>query len=380
MHVRSLEQDLLLLLLKLLLAGFGNNDRWSSLQETKLIIMSATMDVHPLQDYFSCLQKAEGGQNANPIIVRGRRFPVEIVHIDEIRGYLGGIPKALDDLASRFVEVSGTGVRALDGITLPGDCVLVFAATYADICEIQQGFERVRRSRAAAVPGAATVPLDVMFLHSMQSREDQEMAIAPHLPDTLKVVVATNVAESSLTIPNVKVVVDLGHQLQVDSSCSSSAGTMSRVWCSKASAGQRAGRAGRLFPGVVIRLFTRETFQNLPDFGKPDIALLNLSCTILRARGLFQSRFPDVSVVELLQQLLDSPRPEDVGASLQELQRLGAITKTSSPVSCELTRLGKQGTELADRGHSPGSVCPLGSCHGVRGGLCDHGSGRKHTR
>lgn len=118
-HVRSLEQDLLLLLLKLLMGGRGNDGRWASLKKAKLIIMSATMDVHPLQDYFRCLQNADGGENGSPIIVKGRRFPVEIVHIDKIWGYLGGLPKALDDLATRFVEISGTGVRALDGNTFP---------------------------------------------------------------------------------------------------------------------------------------------------------------------------------------------------------------------------------------------------------------------
>ncbi|CAM6098963.1 unnamed protein product [Calypogeia fissa] len=371
-HVRSVEQDLLLLLLKLLLSGMGletTGPSWQSFHSTKLIIMSATMEVRPLQDYFSCLlMKTHEARAQNvghpPIIIRGRTFPVKIVHMDELLGYLPCLPKAVADLGTRFLETSGTGVRALDRTNLPhfaidlitglvmhvgnvGDCILVFVATLSDIFEIQQGFERVGKSRDHAT---SFPPLDVMFLHSMLSKEDQEAAIAPSRAGTLKVIIATNVAESSLTIPNVRVVFDLGHQLQLDHhDQSASRGMISRIWCSKASARQRAGRVGRLFPGVVIRLYTRDTFNNFPEYETPDIALQNLGSTILRVKSLFRNRFPKFSVLELLQQLLNSPENGDVEDSMQELQKLGAISKPScsSSDSFELTLLGRLATELS---------------------------------
>ncbi|CAM6098966.1 unnamed protein product [Calypogeia fissa] len=370
-HVRSVEQDLLLLLLKLLLSGMGlktTGPSWKLFHSSKLIIMSATMEVRPLQDYFSCLlmkTHEAPAQNVGhpPIIIRGRTFPVKIVHMDEILGYLPCLPKAVADLGTRFLETSGTGVRVLDRTNLPhfaidlitglvmhvgnvGDCILVFVATLSDIFEIREGFERVGKSRDAT----SFPPLDVMFLHSMLSKEDQEAAIAPSRASTLKVIIATNVAESSLTIPDVRVVFDLGHQLQVDHhGQSASRGMTSRIWCSKASARQRAGRVGRLFPGVVIRLYTRDTFNNFSEYETPDIALQNLGSTILRVKSLFRNRFPKFSVLELLQQLLNSPENGDVEDSMQELQNLGAISKPScsSSDSFELTLLGRLATELA---------------------------------
>ena len=132
-----------------------------------------------------------------------------------------------------------------------------------------------------------------VVLHANAPREDQRAAFAP-VPHgyARKIVLATNVAESSVTIPDVTCVVDCGrvkevrHHRHGSEKLFSACPTLETAWCSRASARQRAGRAGRVRPGVCVRLYTQDHFeQRLPDHQEPELQRVPLEELILSTKA-----------------------------------------------------------------------------------------------
>ncbi|MEZ7857484.1 MAG: ATP-dependent RNA helicase HrpA, partial [Aquiluna sp.] len=148
-----------------------------------------------------------------------------------------------------------------------------------------------------------------------------------------RVILATNVAETSLTIPNIKYVIDAGTARISRYSPKAKVQRLPIEAISQASANQRAGRAGRTSPGVAIRLYSKEDFQSRPEFTDPEILRTNLASVILQAAtiGLGDlTKFP----------FLQAPEPRGVKDGIGLLKELGAIDQDSNEV--ELTKLGKQ--------------------------------------
>ena len=190
------------------------------------------------------------------------------------------------------------------------------------------GALEIRRSSEALLPWAKENDLDLLPLHGDMPLHKQADVL--QLGNRRKVVLSTNVAESSITIPGIVGVVDSGLSRMAGCSPWSGLPTLEIQKISKASATQRAGRAGRLLPGKVTRLYTRADFESRPEFENPEILRLDLCEAILLARGAGVNDFEKLLLV-------DYPSPAQLQAAENLLSRLNAL----SPDRC-LSDLGKQ--------------------------------------
>lgn len=241
-HERHLETDLLLSLL--------SNVAEKRSPALKLVVMSATLDAEPVACFLG---------NCPRIRSEGRMFPVSIEHLPEP-----------DERPLEKQVVSA--VRRVFAEGPEGD-ILVFLPGALEIRRCQQALEALAREQGA----------DVAPLHGDLPIEEQARAIEPG--KRRKIVLSTNVAESSVTIEGVSAVIDSGLVRRAGHSPWSGLPTLTTARVSRASAVQRAGRAGRLREGRVLRLYTKGDFQSRPEFDVPEIARSDLTEALLLVLG-----------------------------------------------------------------------------------------------
>ncbi len=274
-HERSVHTDLALALLRRLQRG--------PRPDLKLVAMSATLDPAPLASFL-------GG--APVLSAPGRQFDVRIEHA------------ALPDDRPLDQQIA-SALRALLARGLDGD-VLVFLPGAAEI----------RRAAEACAPLARGADLLVVPLHGSLPPEAQDRAVRP--AGRRKVVLSTNVAESSITIDGVVAVVDSGLARVAGHSAWSGLPSLRVAKISRASAAQRAGRAGRTRPGACLRLYTRHDHDGRPAFETPEILRSDLAEPVLALLG---AGAPDLAEL----QWLEPPPEEAVSAAFELLRRLGAV-------------------------------------------------------
>ena len=277
-HERHLESDLALALLRRL--------QTTRRPELRLIVMSATLQAAPIAQFLGDC----------PILrSEGRLFELTTVHL----------PYSAKPLEE---QVSGA-LETLLGSAQAGD-VLVFLPGAAEI----------RRAARACEALARRYDLLVLPLHGDLSPEEQDRAVSPAAQR--KIILSTNVAESSVTIEGVTAVIDSGLARIATDSPWTGLPTLNVGRVSKASATQRAGRAARTAPGRVIRLFTLEDFQRRPDHDAPEITRRELSqlCLDLRGMGI---RHPNNL------EWLDEPPAAAVAAAEGLLERMGAAGRSA---------------------------------------------------
>jgi ATP-dependent helicase HrpA len=285
-HERSLNVDFLLGYLKQLLPRRP---------DLKVVITSATIDPQRFSEHFD---------GAPVIEVSGRTYPVEVRYrplVEEPLEDEEGEPLVRDQTEAIVAAVQEL-VR--EG---PGD-ILVFLPG-----------EREIRDTADVLGKVATRPVDsfdVVPLYARLSSAEQHRVFEPH--GRRRVVLATNVAETSLTVPGIRYVVDTGLARISRYSVRTKVQRLPIEPVSQASANQRAGRCGRVEAGVCIRLYGEEDYLSRPEFTDPEILRTNLASVILSmtALGLGDvGRFPFV----------DPPDQRNVRAGVQLLEGLGAI-------------------------------------------------------
>ncbi|MEW5707793.1 MAG: ATP-dependent RNA helicase HrpA [Pseudomonadota bacterium] len=290
-HERSLNIDFLLGYVKQLL---------SERPDLKVIITSATLDAERFARHF-------GG--APVVEVSGRLYPVEIRYRpwaeperDEDRDLTGAILDAVD-------EAHRTG---------PGD-VLVFLPGER---EIRETTEALRKHHPAGT--------EILPLYARLSAAEQERVFEPSRGR--RIVLATNVAETSLTVPGIRYVIDPGYARVNRYSYRNKVEQLVTEKISQASANQRAGRCGRVASGVAIRLYSEEDFNARPRFTDPEILRSSLASVILRMQAL------NLGEVESFP-FVDPPAPKAIADGYQLLAELGAVD--------ENRRITKLGRELA---------------------------------
>jgi ATP-dependent helicase HrpA len=278
-HERSVNIDLLLGLVRQLAP---------QRPELRVIVTSATLDPQRLSDYFG---------NAPVIEVSGRGFPVEVRYR----------PLAAADEEAELSLPEGIvgAVRELTaGANGRGD-VLVFLPGEK---QIREAAEELRRARLPDV--------DVLPLFARLSTSEQERIFAGHT--RRRIVLATNVAETSLTVPGIRFVVDSGLARISRYSVRGKVQRLPIERIARASADQRLGRCGREAPGVCVRLYSQEDFEQREAFTPPEIARTNLASVILRmaVSGLGEPEsFP----------FLDAPDRRLVNDGIRLLMELGAM-------------------------------------------------------
>jgi ATP-dependent helicase HrpA len=291
-HERTLNIDFILGILKRLLP---------SRPELKVIVTSATLDT----------EKFSAAFNHAPVVnVTGRLYPIAVE-------YMPVDPRLEEEGESTYVEMAVEAVDALRRKNRFGD-VLIFMPTEEDIretCELLQGRQ---------YPGTAVLPLFARLPASEQGRV--------YSVTGSKIVVATNVAETSLTIPGIKYVIDTGLARIPRYHPRTRTTSLAVGPISQSSADQRKGRCGRVQNGVCIRLYPEEDYDSRPLFTLPEIQRSNLAEVILRMLSLklgHPSAFP----------FLDPPGARAIKDGFDLLTELGALRKEGQ--SYALTAKGK---------------------------------------
>ncbi|MBS2021433.1 MAG: ATP-dependent helicase HrpB [Deltaproteobacteria bacterium] len=301
-HERHLQGDLALACLLQLVRSGRRPD-------LKLVVMSATLDAAPLAEHL----------DAPVVRSEGRRFPVEVVHLEKPD------ERWLQDQVAAAVR------RA----TVPG--------TEGDVLVFLPGASEIRQCERACEELAQHRGLVLLPLHGDLPPDEQDRAIAPN--PRRKVILATNVAETSVTIDGVTCVIDAGLARIAGHSPWTGLPTLEVQKISRASAEQRAGRAGRTRPGIAYRLYTQHDYNARPAHHAPEVQRLDLAEALLElhAAGLSPRELP----------WLDAPDEGALHAGEELLLRLGLLQKARAQAqrsgflgTLEITPLGARCAKL----------------------------------
>ena len=292
-HERSLNNDFILGYLKQLLPRRP---------DLKVIITSATIDVERFSKHFN---------NAPIIEVSGRTYPVEVryrpVAEEDDQDQLQGILNAVDEL-----QAEGRG----------------------DILIFMNG-EREIRDTAEALQKQNLKHTEILPLFARLSAQEQNKIFHPS--GLNRIVLATNVAETSLTVPGIKYVIDPGTARISRYSYRTKVQRLPIEPISQASANQRKGRCGRVSEGICIRLYSEEDFNNRPEFTDPEILRTNLASVILQMTAL---GLDDIEAFPFV----DAPDKRHIQDGVKLLEELGAFetVQTKSGEKRRLTTIGRQ--------------------------------------
>lgn len=330
-HERSLNIDFLLGYLKRLLIKRA---------DLKVIITSATIDPESFAEHFS-----DPNDDPAPIIeVSGRTYPVEIRYrplqqealpddpdddaddMEDARDPLDAIADAVDELSHEE----------------PGDILIFFPGER----EIRDAAE-VLGPRTARNPRLAKA--EILPLFGRLSLQDQQRVFRPG--KNPRIVLATNVAETSLTVPGIKYVIDTGTARISRYSQRTKVQRLPIERISQASAQQRSGRAGRTSPGIAIRLYSEEDFQARPEFTDPEILRTSLASVILHMAS--------INIIATADELedfpfLQPPEHKQITDGVTLLTELGALN-TGHPV-----RVRGRGGRWVTRTFPAGTITPIG--------------------
>ncbi len=294
-HERSLNIDFLLGYLRQILPRRP---------DLKIVVTSATIDAERFAQHFA------GARGPAPVIqVSGRLYPVEQRWrpFEESREY--GLNDAIADAVGELWQVRG-----------PGD-VLVFLPGER---EIRDAAEHLRKHHP---PGVEILPLFARL-----SQQEQDRVFEPH--GAPRIVIATNVAETSLTVPGIRYVVDAGTARVKRYSFRNKIEQLLVEPVSQAAAQQRAGRCGRVADGICIRLYAERDFAGRPRFTDPEIMRSSLAGVILRMKAL---GLGDVEAFPFV----EPPPRRAIADGYQLLAELGAVDDANvlTPIGAELARL-----------------------------------------
>ncbi|KAH0996124.1 hypothetical protein GBA52_019988 [Prunus armeniaca] len=314
-HERSLNTDLLLALIKGLLG------RRPSL---RLVIMSATADAEALSNYY---------YGCGIFYVVGRSFPVDVRYKPSFNeGTSSDATSYVSDVLRVATEVHK---KEKEGT------ILAFLTSQMEVEWACQKF---------IAPGAIALPL-----HGKQTFADQ-YNVFQNYPGRRKIIFSTNLAETSLTIPGVKYVIDSGMAKESKFEPASGMNVLRVCRISRSSANQRSGRAGRTEPGICYRLYSKNDFEAMPPCQEPEIRRVHLGVAVLKILALGIKNLKDF-------EFIDVPCSEAIDMAMRNLIQLGAVKQTD-----DVFELTKDGWFLVKLGVEPrlGKLI-LGCCnHSLR--------------
>lgn len=297
-HERSLASDLLLVLCR---------EICRSRPEMKLLILSATINAAHFSAYFD---------SAPVFNIPGRTWPVQINYTMS--------PEA-NYLSASITTVFQIHIAA----ELPGD-ILVFLTGEEEIQAAMEALDSTQKKLRGRIKELVICPI-----YSALPPDVQAKAFEPTKPNTRKVVLATNIAETSITIDGIRHVIDSGYAKESTYNPKTGLSSLTVSPISRASANQRAGRAGRTSAGFCYRLYTKHAFYNdLSEAAEPEIQRSNLDGVVLTLKSLGISNLLDF-------EFIDPPSSDALIKSLEGLYALGALDSNGA-----LTRLGRRMAEL----------------------------------
>lgn len=297
-HERTLHTDILFGLVKDIARGRP---------DLKLLISSATLDAQKFSEFFD---------DAPILNIPGRTFDVEMNY-------------SLQPEANYLSAAVTTVFQIHLSQPLPGD-ILVFLTGQDEIGQAEQSLQETARKLGSSAPELMICPI-----YANLPTDLQQKIFDPTPPKVRKVVLATNIAETSLTIDGIVYVIDPGYVKENRYTPATNMESLVAVPISRASANQRAGRAGRNQPGKCFRLYTKWAYYNdLPESTTPEIQRTNLNSIVLLLKSL--------GINDLINfDFMDPPSPDMLIRSLEQLYALGALNDKG-----ELTKVGRQMAEF----------------------------------
>ncbi|ERF73757.1 Pre-mRNA-splicing factor ATP-dependent RNA helicase-like protein cdc28 [Endocarpon pusillum Z07020] len=274
--------------------------------DLKLLISSATMDAVKFQKYFD---------NAPIFNIPGRRYAVDIHYTSQ--------PEA------NYLAAAITTIFQIHITQGKGD-ILVFLTGQEEIEAAEANLQETARKLGSKIPEMLICPIYANLPSDLQAK-----IFEPTPAGARKVVLATNIAETSLTIDGIVYVIDPGFVKENVFNARTGMESLIVTPCSRASAGQRAGRAGRVGPGKCFRLYTKQAYMNeLDESTTPEIQRTNLNGTILLLKSLGINDLLDFD-------FMDPPPTDTIVRAVEQLYALGALNNAG-----ELTKVGRQMAEF----------------------------------
>uniref|UniRef100_A0A8C9JRF6 ATP-dependent RNA helicase DHX29 n=1 Tax=Panthera tigris altaica TaxID=74533 RepID=A0A8C9JRF6_PANTA len=354
-HERSVQSDFLLIILKEIL---------QKRSDLHLILMSATVDSEKFSTYFTHC----------PILrISGRSYPVEVFHLEDIIEETGFVLEKDSEYCQKFLEeeeeITINVTSKAGGIKKYQEYIPVQTGSSADLNPFYQKyssrtqhailymnphkinldlilelliyldrspqFRNVEGAVLIFLPGLAHIQqlydllstdrrffserYKVIALHSILSTQDQAAAFTLPPPGVRKIVLATNIAETGITIPDVVFVIDTGRTKENKYHESSQMSSLVETFVSKASALQRQGRAGRVRDGFCFRMYTRERFEGFMDYSVPEILRVPLEELCLHIMKCSLG-----SPEDFLAKALDPPQLQVISNAMNLLRKIGA--------------------------------------------------------
>ncbi|XP_017042943.1 ATP-dependent RNA helicase DHX33 [Drosophila ficusphila] len=283
-HERTVNADLLFGLVK----EAQKERRRKRLANLKVVVTSATMDIDHFGKYFNC----------KGMYLEGRTFPVRVMHAkEEHEDYVHTV------LVTLF-HIHRTTPRNHD--------VLIFLTGQEEIESLAQQIRQL-----AKIDMTGTTDLRVFTLYAQLSQVKQLECFVPTPPNVRKVILATNIAETSITIPGIRCVIDCGFVKEKSFNTADGLDVLKSVRISRAQAWQRSGRAGRDADGTCYRAYTKREMDSFADATQPEILRTNPTSMVLQLLAL------DIDCNNF--DFLDAPLEEGLRSAYKTLEALGAI-------------------------------------------------------
>lgn len=332
-HERTLEMDFLLLVIKKL--------QKSNSQSTRVILMSATAETEKLRDYFGDYYGHPYNRHqAAPLVTvdKPSNYSIHIAYLDDLYGFIPTARKM--DLSKTQIDKDGfetaiSLVEAFDKMKVDNDnkkSVLIFLPGIYEIEEMHRRMEDLitpRNHKWILIP-----------LHSSITSEEQDKVFMQTPLNYRKIILSTNIAESSITVPDVSFVIDFCLMKQIKNEIRSNYSMLIMNWASKSNCNQRAGRVGRVANGRVYRLIPRRMFNELEDNELPEMSRCSLSRVVLMSKLLNMG-----TPKQLLATALDAPCLKNIILTIRTLQQVGALLSTVngviSSMDGDITYMGK---------------------------------------
>ncbi|KAF0690083.1 Aste57867_18477 [Aphanomyces stellatus] len=314
-HERNVDTDFLLSILR---------DVLRQRPDLRLLLMSATMNTSLFCDYFGAVSP-----NCPVLSIPGFTYPVTchyIKHVYEITNTTKSVKQDEDnginyDLITSLVEylVSNDNGGAGEG------AILIF----------MPGVQEIKATIRELMQSAVSSSLLAYPLHGALPGHEQARVFDPAPRSKTKVIVSTNVAETSITINDIVVVIDAGKAKEMAFDAINRRSILAEQWISQAAADQRKGRAGRVRPGVCYRLFSTNRFQKMPFQPTPEIHRVSLEPLCLQIQAL------DLGPVEtFLANAIEPPATSAIHSAIAGLIEMGAMCRSDADLSIQLTPLG----------------------------------------
>lgn len=351
-HERDIETDLLLVVIKRVLAQRKREGK----REIKLVLMSATVDPKPFQNYFAELSPSSAP--APVVEIPGRSFPVSKTFLNDTLKHLESLnlppsmggwvwrDKGVREYIQRetaieesFASGHAGAIDASDSVEIPYPLValmiadvlcrsseghvLVFLTGWDEMKNLNEVLLNVRNYPLLGVDFTDPNKYEIHILHSNVSVQEQQAVFTkPRNPNIRRIILSTNIAETSVTIPDVVYVIDSGRVKEKRYDPERHLSSLVSAWVGTSNLHQRAGRAGRHRPGEYYSLVSDERYKLLNVHQTVEMKRSDLSNVVMQIKSL---DFPGMDVQEVLMSAIEPPDQARVRAALNNLERVGAI-------------------------------------------------------